>query len=116
MDISRFGRLFPSRSDAFLILYDALSRKTFEKAIKIYKHIKDCNFGKEGTVFILIRSKYELNKTVQNNFKDFISDEEVLKFAEKNNLFFSHISSFEQHESGIKELFSLILKRLFIIS
>ena len=113
VDIPRMGIGFPSRSEAFLILYDALSRKSFEKAMKIYKYISIC-ISREKAIYILVRSKYELNKDKQGNENIFVSDEEALEFAEENNIFFCHISSFEQHESGIKELFSLILKNYLL--
>ena len=113
VDIPRMGIVFPSNSDAFLILYDAQSRKSFEKAIKIYKYIKEYINRNKGAIYILVRSKYELNKIEQDNGNNFVSDEEALEFVEKNNIIFCHISSLQQHESGRKELFSLILKRLF---
>ena len=60
---------------------------------------------------MLIRSKYDLNIKSEDNFNNFISDEEALEFTEKNNLLFFHISSFEKNESWIKELFSLSLEK-----
>ena len=108
---------FKYKSDIYFFLYDAFARKSFEEAKKLYnKLIYHYNnniypVNKAKQVYILIRSKYDLNLKSEDNFNNFISDEEALKFAEKNNLLFFHISSFEKNEPGIKELFFFGLKK-----
>ena len=59
-------------------------------------------------IYFLVRSKYELSLLSEKN--EIISDEEVLEFADKNNIIFTHISSFENYGNGIDNLFDLIIK------
>ena len=94
-------------ANIILIFYDALDKSSFEKA-KIL--IKDCLNDNKKQIYFLIRSKYELNLNSQND--EIVSDEEALEFADKNNLIFAHISSFENYGNGIDNLFDLILKEI----
>ena len=59
----------------------------------------------------MIRNKYD-SKINEKNL-NIVSDEEVLEFADKNNLFFQHISCFEKNENGIINLIELILDKIF---
>ena len=83
-------------ADVILIFYDALDKSSFEKA-KIL--IKDCLNDNKKLICFLIRSKYDLNLNSEKN--EIVSDEEALEFADKNNLIFTHISSFEKYGNGI---------------
>ena len=58
----------------------------------------------------MIRNKYD-SKINEKNV-NIVSDEEVLEFADKNNLFFQHISCFEKNEYGIINLFEFILDKI----
>ena len=93
-------------SYASCIFYDAYDRDSFEKAKNYYKEIIKIN---EDIICILIRSKYEL--ALKEGNKDYVSDEEVLEFADKNKILFSHISSYEKYETGIIKLINLILSK-----
>ena len=105
------------KSDIYFLLYDAFIRKSFEKAIKLYDELiyhynnNIYPINKAKPIYVLIMSKYDFNLKSEDNFNNFVSDEEALKFTEKNNLLFFHISSFEKNEPGIKELFSMALKK-----
>ena len=59
-------------------------------------------------LYFLIRIRYEL-KNKEN--KDFVSDEEALEFANEKNAYFCHISVFEKYETGIYELFKLLIEK-----
>ena len=98
---------FYRNMSAFLIFYDCNERSSFEKA-KIYFQEAQ-NIKKEDSIYILIRTKYEL-KNKEN--KDFVSDEEALEYANEKHAYFCHISAFEKYETGIYELFKLIIERL----
>ena len=63
-------------------------------------------------ICILVRIKYDLGMNEDNRMNDFVSDEEALEFADKNNIKFAHVSSIEKYGDGIKELFSLILNQI----
>ena len=65
-------------------------------------------------ILILVRIKNDLkmNKALKNN--DFVSDEEALEFADKNNIKFAHVSSWEKYGNGIEELFTLVLNQILI--
>ena len=88
-----------------LIFYDALDKDSFEEAKSFYEETKENN---HNPIYFLIRIKYDLNLNSEKN--EIVSDEEALEFADKNNLIFTHISSFEKYEDGIENLFDLILK------
>ncbi len=44
-----------------------------------------------------------------NEKDNIIDDEEVLEFAEKNKLIYSHISILEKYSQGVNELFKKVL-------
>ena len=90
---------------SILIFYDAFDKESFKKAKIYYEEAFQIN---DKAVYFLIRSKYDLSLNSEPN--DFISDEEAQLFADKNNIIFAHISSFEKNENGINEVFEIILK------
>ena len=98
-------RSYYNNASFILIFYDALDKDSFEEAKNYYKKAKEIN---QNPICFLIRSKYDLSLNSENN--EIISDEEALEFADKNNLIFTHISSFENYGNGIDNLFDLILK------
>ena len=90
---------------SILIFYDAFDKESFKKAKIYYEEAFQMN---DKAIYFLIRSKYDLSLNSEEN--DFISDEEALQFADKNNIIFAHISSFEKKENGINEVLETILK------
>ena len=97
---------FYRNSSAYILCYDSNDRNSFEKVkldcIDLEKFRGEC-------LYFLIRTKYELENKRK---KDFVSDEEAIKFADENNAYFFHISSFEKNGTGIYELFTFIAARL----
>ena len=89
-------------SFVILLFYDSFDRNSFEKVKRIYNENYSIN-----SIYILVRNKYDLKS--EKEFKDFVSDEEALEYADKNNMFFEHISNFEKYEKGINNLIELIL-------
>ena len=73
-----------------LIFYNANNKKSFEYAKQLC-----CEKKNNNNIIILIRSKYDINITVKNG--EFVSDEEALEFADKNNIFFLNLSNSEKH-------------------
>ena len=90
----------------FCLFYDAYDRDSFEIAKNYYKEIIKIS---KDIICILVRSKYEL--ALKEGNKDYVSDEEVLEFADKNKILFSHISLYEKYETGIIKLINLILNK-----
>ena len=106
-----FSGRYHASCKVFLISYDAINRNSFNNMIKLYEDIKSrTNKAK----FILIRNKYDLEINELSNIKDYVSEEEALEFADKNNTEFVHTSSLEKYGNGIKELFTLILNHILI--
>ena len=63
------------------LFYNTYDRDSFEKIKEYYKEIiKKSN----DIIYTLVRSKYEL--TLKEDNKDYIFDEEVLEFADKNKI------------------------------
>ena len=97
-------------SNLILIFYDAQDKSSFDKAKYYFQQIKATN--NESRMFVLIRSKYE--NTI-NEKNDFISDEEALKFVDKNNIYFFHffhIGIKEKYEAGINVFSEFILREI----
>ena len=94
------------RKDAYAIIffYDPMNRQSFEKIKSLY-----CSGSiDKNKIFFIVRNKYDLKKQFYDN-SDIISDEEVLEFADENNMIFKHISNLEKYETGIDELFNEII-------
>ena len=98
-------RSYYNNASFILIFYDALDKDSFEEAKNYYEKVKENN---HNPIYFLIRNKYDLSLNSKKN--EIVSDEEALEFADKNNLIFTHISSFEKYGNGIDNLFDLILK------
>ena len=81
--------------NSIFIFYDALDRQSFEEAKNYYEKALKNN---DKAIYFLIRSKYDLNSKEN---KEIISDEEILKFSDENNLIFAHLSSFENNVMGL---------------
>ena len=95
-------------TQAILLCYDAYERDSFNYIKNKFSQIKQTN---NKAICVLIRNKYD-SKINENNV-NIVSDEEVLEFADKNNLFFQHISCFEKNGNGIINLIELILDKIF---
>ena len=101
-------KCFFHASSIVLLFYDAFDKQSFEYVKKIYSEQK--NLVK--CLFYLIRIKYDLNIKPEN--KDFVSDEEALEYADKNNILFLHLSSFEKYDNGINSLLNYVLKQYLL--
>jgi len=94
-------------SNIILLFYESFDRNSFIRVKNIYEKIKN-NFP--NCIFYFVRSKYDLNGNIKND--DFISDEEVLEYADKNRVSYAHLSSFEKYDNGIDYLLNLIVPQL----
>ena len=100
-------KFFYNNADAILIFYDSYDIKTFEKA-KIM--LNDCkNFITKNPLIALIRSRYD-EYLKNNDDKNIVSDEGALEFADLNNIYFFHLSSFEKYENGLNELIKFVVE------
>ena len=99
--------MYAKNSDVYLLFYNPLSRKSFER-IKNILNIMKLNEQKKDSIYILIESKYDIKKENDTN-KNIVSEEEALEYADKNNLVFCHLSNKVEYEKGINEIFSKIL-------
>ena len=93
----------------FLVFYECQDRDSFEKAKDYINNIKKLKQNLDEFPIFLIRIKYELNIKRK---QDFVSDEEVLEFADEKNAYLCHLSIFERYETGINELLFLILEKI----
>ena len=106
-----FGGWIKGNCDAYLISYDAFNRNSFNNGIKIYEELK---FMSKKPIIILVRNKYDLEISKESKINDFVSDEETLEFADKNNIKFAHVSSIDKYGNGIKELLTLVLNQILM--
>ena len=95
-------------TQAIILCYDAYERDSFNYIKNKISQIQQTN---NNAICVLIRNKYD-SKINEKNV-NIVSDEEVLEFADKNNLFFQHISCFEKNGNGIINLIELILDKIF---
>ena len=104
-----FNKKYCKNSDIILLFYDSLNN-TFPNYsydnLDYYKRLAKDN-AKEDTIFGLIRIKYD--NYIKKEEEDFVPDEDVLEFADKNNFFFFHLGIFQKYETGIKELIKKII-------
>ena len=102
-------KFFYNNADAILIFYDSYDTKSFEKAKKM---LDDCKiFITKNPLIALVRSRYDEYLKI-NDDKNIVSDEEALEFADLNNIYFLHLSSFEKYENGVNELIKFVSKKL----
>ena len=90
-------------SNVILVFYNGFLQ-SFQKIKDIYNYQYNNN---PNSIFALIRTKYEL--TIKSEDDEYVSDEEAMEYADKNNMLFAHISSFEKYDNGIEKLLNLIL-------
>ena len=100
----RIARIFYNNCDVILLFYNSFNKQSFERIKEIYKDCIIQNINKK-CIYFIIRNKYDLK--VKD--KEYVSDEKVIEFADKNNIFFIHVSSYEKYETGIDKLIFLIL-------
>ena len=93
-------------ADFIIYFYDPFNKDSFEYIKKSYQKAKGLNQSCLCNG-ILSKSKYDLNETKDKNIM--ISDEEVLEFADKNNLLFRNLSNLEKYGSGIEEIIEDII-------
>ena len=96
------ARIFFKETQVILNFYNPFTKESFEYVKKFFESL---NERKNAFLcsYILIKNKYDLNET--NDEKIMISDEEVLEYADKNNLSFRNLSNLEKYCSGIEEIF-----------
>ena len=99
--------IFVSNSKVILIFYNHMNRNSFETAKELISWSKDRCIN--NPIYVLVCNKYQLN--MNEKTKNIVRDEEVLEYAEKNDILFSHISIFDKYEDGINELFIKILNK-----
>ena len=105
----RFSSLikhFYNGAKIILLFYDPFDKSSFKRVDEILFQIK--NEDIKNAILGLISNKYEQNlKNVHN--ENIVSDEEALEYADKNKLYFSHLSNFVKYETGINQILELIL-------
>ena len=101
-------RIFLKDSHATLLFYDSFKRTSFEKIKREYSYNKDIL----NNMVFLIRTKYD--SKIKSKINDFVSDEEAIEYADKNNMIFLHISSFEKNDNGFENLLNLITKQYLL--
>ena len=102
-------RWFYKDAQIILIFYNFYDISSFEKAKTIINYVHEYN--EQNPLIVLIRTRYD--ECLKNNDnRKIISDEEVLEFADRNNLLFIHYSNFEKYESGANELIKYIFRKV----
>ena len=99
--------IFLRNSKVILIFYNHMNRNSFETAKELISWSKDRCIN--NPIYVLVCNKYQLN--MNEKTKNIVRDEEVLEYAEKNDILFSHISIFDKYEDGINELLIKILNK-----
>ena len=101
-------KYFYKDAGIILMFYDSLDKSSFERIKENFIDIKKINFSNKP-IYALIRGKYDLN-VKSNEYRDIITDEEVLEFADENNIIFFHLSNFEKYENGVNKIIAIVLK------
>ena len=104
-------KIFLIDAKVVLLFYESMNRQSFEKVKEFYHSYLCDKFKTNNVIYFIVRAKYDLNNKLNDN-SEIINDEEVLEFANKYNMFFTHMSSTEKYETGIDNLFDQILSEL----
>jgi len=95
------NKIFYKEANVILNFYDPFKKESFEYIKNCLKGVNELN-STFLCICILIKNKYDLNEAKDK--KIIISDEEVLEYADKNNLSFRNLSNLEKYGSGIEEI------------
>ena len=87
--------------DVILNFYDPFKKESFDYIKRCFQSISELNNPSLCT-YIIIKNKNDLNETKDQ--KIMISDEEILEYADKNNLSFRNLSNLEKYSLGIEEI------------
>ena len=93
-------------ANIILIFYDPFDKSSFKRVDEILLQIK--SDGITNVILGLISNKYDKNLENINN-ENIVSDEETLEYVDKHKLYFSHLSNFVKYETGINQIFELVL-------
>ena len=96
-------KIFYRDANMIFIFFNYNNKKTFERAKFLLDNVKNQNIV-DNHVCILVGNKYNLNKSSVET-DNIIHEEEILKYAEENNLIFAHLSISEKYSNGVIELF-----------
>ena len=100
--------IFVKDSDIIFAFYNCNSKISFEKAKFLLELAKSKNNIK-NCIYALIGNRYDLDLSY-NEKDDITNDEEVLEYAEENNLIYAHLSILEKYSQGVNELLKKALK------
>ena len=92
---------FNKKADVIIYFYDPFNKDSFEYIKKCYQRTKELNQSYLCN-YILIKNKGDLNEAKDKNIMT--SDEEILEYADENNLLFRYLSILEKYGSGIEEI------------
>ena len=104
----QLNKIFYKNADIIGIFYNSYDISSFETAKRLIKECKENNNG--NNIFVLIRSRYD-ECLKKNDNKNIVSDEEALEYADLNDLYYTHLSSFEKIETSFKELIKIFYKK-----
>ena len=99
--IKALTKFFYRDADVILNFYNPFNEDSFEYIKKFFQSVNESN-DKFHFTYILIKNKYDLNETKDKNIM--ISDEEILEYAEENNLTVKYLSSLEKYDCGLEEI------------
>ena len=99
-------KFFYKDAKIILIFYDPFDKSSFKRVDEILLQIKSDDI--KNVILGLISNKYDKNVENISN-ENIVSDEEALEYADKNKLYFSHLSNFVKYETGINKIFELVL-------
>ena len=94
-------KIFYKEAHVILNFYDPFKKESFDYIKRCFQSISELNNPSLCT-YIIIKNKNDLNETKDQ--KIMISDEEILEYADKNNLSFRNLSNLEKYSSGIEEI------------
>ena len=94
-------KIFYKESHVILNFYNPFKKDSFEYIKNCFESVNELN-SQFLCKYIIIKNKCDLNEIKDQ--KIMISDEEVIEYADKNNLSFRNLSNLEKYGSGIEEI------------
>ena len=103
-------RIFYKDADIIIFFYDSLTKDNFDYLKNYYEEVK-LNNNKKPIIGI-VRSNYELDNTYSNfGVVQNICEEEIIEFADKNNIVYGHVSPMTRYGTGINEYLTRIAQK-----
>ena len=102
-------KFFFRDADIVFVFFECGNKISFEIAKSLVQSVKAETLN-HNVAIILVGNKYDLNLVQKRAMDPLCDEEEILNFADENDIPFTHISIKEKYANGVNELFKIAIK------